>query len=1641
MFKHNRKITISKYLLLTVLVVCLIFTSLNLSMEHSYAAEINESTGIGVILNTEDKPVNSQDNNILEVTPQETLDATRTPTGNTFSSIKNEIDLARDGDTILLKGTYNANGNDRISLNKRLTITSDTMAVLDGRHLTGAFYLSGTAAGTVFKNIKFINCEGDIGSAVYVSAKNVRFENCIFEDNHANKCGAIHTEYNLDSASGLIVDNCQFRRNTGYYKNLEGASSGAALSMYGRDSEVKNSIFENNWVKGNLASYGGAIQVGLDLPGSNGKVTNCTFINNSAISVNEFSHGGAGCIRSGTTYSNCIFINNFADQGGALTFHGSGEISNCTFINNTASQFGGALSTGFLYDYMELTVSDCNFDGNDAQMGGAIQANGLNILIDNSNFKNNNVSENGGAIYGRAENVTIKDSTFNSNKASIDGGAIYIEGKQTVVDNSSFISNIAVPDIDKLDDGLGGAIYVNSTQALITDNSFRFNTARNGSAIYYDKEGKKLTLENNELFQNQAWVYALPIYARDIYYGDGEEIRVVLFGGNNIGDFDNLAVSNAIYNAADNVDIVIDGQYPISGATDSGDLYQDSREYNINVLLTVEDENGKMIYSGSGNTSYLGEIIVNLDNLSPGKYYVSAKHFEDTYYKAITNTTTFVVNPKVDIEVKKSVSKDIANFEDVVTWTITVKNHGPNDATGVKVFDLLPMGLIWQRDTSNGKYDPKTGMLALSELEVDETFTFEITTVIDTTGEIINTVNVTSNEFDTDLSNNYDEQELFINPAADIAVVKSVSDTMPNYKDNIVWTVMISNNGPDTAHNVIMHDLLPKSLIYVDSDVDYDVESGIWFVEALGAGEKVTINIQCIVNATGLIENEVSAKAEEYDYDLTNNNDSERIFVNPASDLAIEKSVNASNVNFKDTVEWTLTVINNGPDVATNVKVTDLLPEGFTYVNSTSTKGDYEDNIFAINALAVGEKVIIKIITLVETTGEYINYANVSSDEHDYDLTNNEDEEPISVNPAADLSVTKSVSDLNPEYNDIITWTIEIINHGPDMAHDIIVNDLLPDSLIWVDDDSMGDYNHVIGFLWISQLDVEESYVLNIDCIVNRTGSICNNVSVSAEEYDYNLTNNFDNETIDVEKSADVSVTKTVDNPSPNYMDLVKWTLVISNMGPDNATNVYVEDQLPDSLKLISYNATKGFYDRGMWTMCCLNKGDVETLEILCRVEKTGKIINLATIYADEYDYNPDNNKDNESIDVPLAIDLEVMIEADNTNPLFGENVNWMISVRNNGPDNATETILEDILPDELIFSGYDSSKGIFENYIWNIGPLSVGEVVYLNVTTLSNALGTIVNDVSVNAREYDWNMSNNYDDDMIDVRPIADLSIIKIVDNNSPNYGETVKWTLIASNNGPNDAHNVIVRDILPKGLTFVKSNGKYSNGVWNIGTLNVGDEKSLEIICKVTLTGDFTNLARISADELDLDDSNNLDEESIRVSPASDLVVTKIASKYHYKVGDVIEYVIEIINKGPDTAKNIRVNEVLDDLLKLKSFKVTKGKFDKIGNVWTISSLHNGESAKLFISVIAMGSGILNNSVNVTSDTFDYDLSNNNDFAMVNVTDKPLNKINISDNVNSVKKAQSILEIHKTANPIVVLLISLMFMIVFSGVKISKK
>lgn len=1413
MFKNKQK-----HFLISVLLMILFLAALG----TAFSADLNETSEVPEVSVCKDNLENSQ--NDIVGSSEITLN------GGKFSDIQKAIDDIDNGGTIHLNGYYSAQNKDsHVYVNKNINIVGGSDTVLDGKNISCIFSIQKTGSNCQISNLKFVNGMSGHGGAMIVLGKNVVIKDSVFENNYADYAGAAIYVCSIFNDSGkypeegenLIIKNCNFTNNFAQV-------AAGAIGVYGNNTKVIGCNFVSNKVKptSNHEAYGGAIQIGRDEYNLCSYVVNCSFINNGAIGRNlNNSHGGAGCVRAGITYQNCKFINNSADQGGALTYHASGIIEDCVFINNSAKLYGGALSTGYMDMDMDLKVINCNFEQNNAPYGGAVQLKGKNIEIQNSVFNKNTAAVNGGAINIVAKTVAIGGTEFNKNTAHVNGGAIYINGNKTVIEDSSFMVNEAIPDVKKLDDGLGGAIYINSSSATINKNIFNNNVARNGSAIYYDKSGLNCIISDNAMAENQAWVYALPIYAKSIYYGEDCEVSATLFGGNNIAKYNDLFVSNAIYNNAKQDKIKVNGETPILGAVDNGKLYQDSREYNMDILLTVTHEDGSVAFNKTLKSDFKGQVSNILKNLKPGRYKISATHFEDTYYKYIANVTYFSVFPKADLQLNKSSNLINANYGDIVIWTLKITNNGPNVGTGIRLKDLIPDGLIiLSCDDEN--YNKKTGILNIDSLNMGESKIINIKTLVNKTGTFINEASVSGNEYDWDLKNNNDSASLNVNPSADLAVKILVNDTNPKFNSLVKWTLRVTNNGPDEATGVVVCDLLSKDLIYLSSTGNYDVKSGLWNIETLESGKSVSINIVTLVNKTGKIANDASVSGKEYDWNLSNNYDNKSIAVDVCADLAIKKLVNDTNPKFNSLVEWTLRVTNNGPDTATGVVVCDMLPEGL-------------------------------------------------------------------------ISIDKSFNG---------TWNVgKLLNN--------------------------------------------QTKELTIICLVNKTGKLVNIADIAGNEYDCNLTNNIVNKSIEVAQSADLFVKKYVNNTSPDFGEIIKWSVVVSNNGPDIATNVQVNDLLDDGLIFVKSSSTKGNYDvkSGIWTIDSLAPETDETLNIYCKVNKIGKILNF----------------------------------------------------------------------------------------------------------------------VSVNSTQYDWNESNNHDNESVNAVKIADLSVIKLINNSNPNYNDLIKWTIIVSNKGPNMATGVIVNDLLPKSVEYISSylsKGFYNpvNGIWDVGNLNVGEKLQLNIVSKIVKTGDITNVVNVKGNEKDSNLTNNHFEKSVHVKPAADLSIEKSVSKQEVNINDLIEYVIEITNNGPDSAENIKVSELLNPNLKVISFESTKGNFNNESNVLTIDSLVNGEKVRLTINAAANACGKFENKVAVSSDTFDYDKSNNQDgtsvFVSENTTEKIENPVNDTYLLvlakNSLQKSmisklenlthpQSLtsIELPKTGLPIVLLLLVSMISIGFLPIKISKK
>ena len=232
---------------------------------------------------------------------------------------------------------------------------------------------------------------------------------------------------------------------------------------------------------------------------------------------------------------------------------------------------------------------------------------------------------------------------------------------------------------------------------------------------------------------------------------------------------------------------------------------------------------------------------------------------------------------------------------------------------------------------------------------------------------------------------------------------------------------------------------------------------------------------------------------------------------------------------------------------------------------------------WTLGTLSSGATSTLHVVVTVTAPGSIGIPVSVSSTTFDQNLANNVASTTLTV-PAADLTVTKTVTDTTPDYLDTVTFTIRVHNAGPDAAQGASVADLLPTGLAWISDDGAGAYVHGTGHWTIGTLASGASATLHVVARVTATGTTVNNASVSAATFDPDLANNTAARSITVAPSSDVSAGIIVDDATPDVGQHIDYTVTIHNAGPDDATGTSAAIVLPASLTYVGDDAA-GAYD------------------------------------------------------------------------------------------------------------------------------------------------------------------------------------------------------------------------------------------------------------------------------------------------------------------------------------------------------------------------------------------------------------------------------------------------------------------------------
>jgi uncharacterized repeat protein (TIGR01451 family) len=302
-----------------------------------------------------------------------------------------------------------------------------------------------------------------------------------------------------------------------------------------------------------------------------------------------------------------------------------------------------------------------------------------------------------------------------------------------------------------------------------------------------------------------------------------------------------------------------------------------------------------------------------------------------------TSTATITVNVTelANLAIGKTASTTVFATSNL-TYTISVTNLGPTPASLVVVTDTLPVGVTFVSASGGGVTNAGLVTWSLGTLTNNQTSNLTVTVTAPVSGSLTNTANISSPTPDPTPTNNVTPPVITsVTPVANVGLGKTALASVLA-TSNLSYTISVTNFGPSSASSVTVTDTLPAGVTYVSASGGGVTNAGLvtWSLGTLTNSQ--TTNLTLIVTAptSGSLTNVASVNTPTGDPVPTNNVTPPVVTgVTPVVDLAVSKTGPAA-VGFGFSYDYTISVTNFGPSIATGIAVTDSLPAGLVFVSS-----------------------------------------------------------------------------------------------------------------------------------------------------------------------------------------------------------------------------------------------------------------------------------------------------------------------------------------------------------------------------------------------------------------------------------------------------------------------------------------------------------------------------------------------------------------------------------------------------------------------------------------------------------------------------------------------------------------------------------
>ena len=397
--------------------------------------------------------------------------------------------------------------------------------------------------------------------------------------------------------------------------------------------------------------------------------------------------------------------------------------------------------------------------------------------------------------------------------------------------------------------------------------------------------------------------------------------------------------------------------------------------------------------------------------------------------------------PDLSVSVTGSVSTVLMGSN--LVYTARVVNSGHSNYTAVTLTNLLPATVNFVSvSVTRGSYTRtnQTIYWSLGTLTNRTTATMTITVTAPQPGLTTNFARLTAAQSESNNGNNVHTLVTPVRGFAELVLTQTATPSPASTVSNINYTMVVSNRGPYKATQVELTDYFPASTFLVSATstrgtVSFANNILTCTLAELTNGGTFTVSLKLRPVDYTTLTNTASVTAYESDVATNNNSTTTITRVGVVSEMAVNLFASAQTIYVNSNVTYTVTFVNYGPNIATNVALTNFLPTGVSFQSATISTGSWSQITggvrASITALPINQVVTLSIVARGATAGTDSNDVLLASFNSDPVPGDNTASVPLTVLPVADLSIGTSVSPSSNFMGLNFTCTAKMTNAGP----------------------------------------------------------------------------------------------------------------------------------------------------------------------------------------------------------------------------------------------------------------------------------------------------------------------------------------------------------------------------------------------------------------------------------------------------------------------------------------------------------------------------------------------------------------------------------------------------------------------------------